>query len=463
MYGLFFFSIMLYFSLQIIRFWRETAPPFTKPLPRLVQLITTLSGITLLILAVLGLGRVYADAIKQNFSLSSGLLSLITLPVALLTLWPGAWAGLRASVQRQGLVIISFSLLLLWGIGPTLKMELLGLVATVLYLSLSLGWRAWQRSVSNNSQEDEQVRPKEQQAAVRLAQFDTLFFVLVALAAFITLFTENLYVRDIYTNRFNTMFKFWYQLWMLYGLAAVYATWRILSWRSSLKTTTSQDLAALFVATSDHNTPRPVPALPLPAKAKWRWGWAAGLVFLAFVACACPVLGYWQATDHYRNRQGLDGEAWYAQEYPTEYPAMKWLRDLARDDPDKRGVVLEVNGMNYSWYDRISTYTGLPTIVGWPFHELQWRASLDDSIIWEAWLDMDRIYATTDSAKALEMLRRHNVRYVFVGQIENGTRTGRDNANKAKEYSAEALAKFGTFMKTIYADPPNNIYIYAFY
>ena len=61
--------------------------------------------------------------------------------------------------------------------------------------------------------------------------------------------------------------------------------------------------------------------------------------------------------------------------------------------------------MNYSWGDRVSTYTGLPTIVGWPFHELQWRGTIPELEIWENWLDMDRIYQTTDPAKALELLK----------------------------------------------------------
>jgi uncharacterized membrane protein len=141
---------------------------------------------------------------------------------------------------------------------------------------------------------------------------------------------------------------------------------------------------------------------------------------------------------------------------------MRWLRDFTREDPTRRGVVLEANGMNYSWYARISTYTGLPTVVGWPFHELQWRAAMDEQVIWDAWLDMDRIYATTDNAEALEMLKRRKVRYVFVGQLENGTIIN-SNVGNPKQYSPEALAKFGSFMKTIYADPENNIFIYAFY
>ncbi len=181
-----------------------------------------------------------------------------------------------------------------------------------------------------------------------------------------------------------------------------------------------------------------------------------------FSATALPVLGYYQATHHYSNRVGLNGETWYAQQFPAEYPALVFLRNYTMNQPARRGIVLEASGMNYSWGDRVSTYTGLPTIVGWPFHELQWRGNLPELEIWNNWLDMDRIYQTTDPAAALKLLKKHNVRYVFVGQAENGSRSLFPDQREFKKFPPGGLTKFSQFMKTIYADPAHNIYIYAF-
>ena len=42
--------------------------------------------------------------------------------------------------------------------------------------------------------------------------------------------------------------------------------------------------------------------------------------------------------------------------------AIRWLQDNARGTP----VVLEAHGDQYRWNGRISVYTGLPTVLGWP-------------------------------------------------------------------------------------------------
>ncbi|NWJ97097.1 MAG: hypothetical protein HXX20_15035 [Chloroflexi bacterium] len=438
MFGLFLFPIITFFLLKIIQLWRSETPVELKPLSRISRLIVKFTGVVLLILALDGLVQIYNTVSVHNLTLTSSLVTLMALPVAVVALWPGTWRRIRATKGRRRLLVEGLALLVLLGIGTLIKVELLGLTVALLYFSLRLGWRAW----THSAQEQESSQAN---FPTKLALFDSLFFGLIAFAAFISLFVEFFYVRDIYNNRFNTMFKFWYQIWMLYGVAAVYATWQVFGWRQRRE--------------------RPAPEVTRSSEKKLRqplrWVWLTGLGFLMVVATACPLLGYWEATDHYNSRQGLNGEAWYARDFPAEYPAMRWLRDYTREDPARRGIVVEANGMNYSWYARISTYTGLPTLVGWPFHELQWRATMDELIIWEAWLDLDRIYATTDNAKALEMLQRHNVRYVFVGQLENGTIIN-DNVGKPKQYSPEALAKFASFMKTIYADPKNNIFIYAF-
>ncbi len=124
--------------------------------------------------------------------------------------------------------------------------------------------------------------------------------------------------------------------------------------------------------------------------------------------------------------------------------------------------MLENTGMLYSYNGRVSVYTALPTLVGWPFHELQWRGYLDELAVWKPWVDPGKIYQTTDPAEAEALLRQYNVHYVFVGQIENGSKAVYSNIGEKAKYSPESLAKFSKFMKTLYADPVNNVYIYAF-
>ncbi|MDQ5834016.1 MAG: hypothetical protein M3550_13315, partial [Actinomycetota bacterium] len=92
-------------------------------------------------------------------------------------------------------------------------------------------------------------------------------------------------------------------------------------------------------------------------------------------------------------------------------PAIAWLRDHA----PRGAVVLESVGDDYSAFGhgRISTFTGRPTVMGWPGHELQWG---HDPGTRRA--DVDLLYTTPDVAVARALLERYDVRYVVVGPIE---------------------------------------------
>jgi uncharacterized membrane protein len=82
-------------------------------------------------------------------------------------------------------------------------------------------------------------------------------------------------------------------------------------------------------------------------------------------------------------------------------------------------VVAEAIGGSYTGYARISTYTGLQTVLGWPGHEAQWRGdaapqgSRNDAII--------RLYSTTRWDEAQTIIDRYDIRYIYVGQLEYGS------------------------------------------
>ena len=71
----------------------------------------------------------------------------------------------------------------------------------------------------------------------------------------------------------------------------------------------------------------------------------------------------------------------------------------------------------YRWGGRISIYTGLPSVVGWQWHQQQqrwdYRFAVDQRID-----DVNTIYRTSDPAEALALLNKYGVTYVYVGQLE---------------------------------------------
>ena len=46
---------------------------------------------------------------------------------------------------------------------------------------------------------------------------------ITVIAAALVIFPEFFYLRDLFGTRMNTIFKFYYQAWILFGLSAAYA------------------------------------------------------------------------------------------------------------------------------------------------------------------------------------------------------------------------------------------------
>ena len=99
---------------------------------------------------------------------------------------------------------------------------------------------------------------------------------------------------------------------------------------------------------------------------------------------------------------------------------------MANDHAPDGAVVLEAVGDDYSAFGhaRISTFTGLPTVLGWPGHERQWKHDVGDRAD-----EVAQAYSSTTTAAAQPVLDRHRVRYVVVGPLE---RTDYGDAGVAK-------------------------------
>jgi YYY domain-containing protein len=206
-----------------------------------------------------------------------------------------------------------------------------------------------------------------------------LVWLLVAGGVACLLGPEVLYVRDEFDRsalyRMNTVFKLDYQAWLLLGLAAIGA----LAW--------------------------------LPARRLGRAAFAlvAGIVVLA--AAVYPVAGTYARKGGFDASPTLDGLGWLRDRAPGDPGAIAWLDDHA----PAGSVVLEAVGEDYSAFGhgRISTFTGLPTVLGWPGHERQWGHDVGARAE-----EVARAYSSPTAAGAADVLRRYRVRYVVVGPLE---------------------------------------------
>jgi uncharacterized membrane protein len=160
-------------------------------------------------------------------------------------------------------------------------------------------------------------------------------------------------------------------------------------------------------------------------------------LFLVSVYPIFSVRSYFNSLLEYK---GLDGLAWFAEQYPDDAEGVKFLhleKELWKMDGanEKKGdntvpVIVEADGDSYTDYARYSAYTGLPTVIGWAVHEWLWRGSYD--VVAPRREDVRLIYESTDLAETTRLLKQYDVSYVIVGAIE---REKYVNLNESKFFS----------------------------
>jgi YYY domain-containing protein len=141
-------------------------------------------------------------------------------------------------------------------------------------------------------------------------------------------------------------------------------------------------------------------------------GTAALVVLVVLASLAFPVMAAGQATvsDAVQGEYNgtLDGHQQLEQVHSSQAAAVDWL-------DDRRGTptIVEAPGSSYDWTSTASTFTGLPTVVGWDHQaEYRGRAAYERRVA-----HVDAIY-TGPWPDASRYLDRYDVRYVYVGPVE---------------------------------------------
>ena len=228
------------------------------------------------------------------------------------------------------------------------------------------------------------------------APYVSLPLMLIVFALLIGIGVEFVRAKDD-IGRMNTLFKYYLEAWVLFGMASAYALWYLGS-RGFFK------LRRISLATGP---------------------WFAALALLIAASFIYPVLGTRARLADRFNTQTitLDGadymrtavhsEDGEAIELKWDYEAIGWLQDNVDGSP----VVLEAHNEQYHWSSRIANYTGLPTVLGWPWHQIQQRMRYDYAVR-ERIGHVEEMYSTIDTGRALELLKLYEVEFVVVGQLE---------------------------------------------
>ena len=224
---------------------------------------------------------------------------------------------------------------------------------------------------------------------------------------------ELLYVNDSFgppSERMNTVFKLYYQAWVILATVSGFAIYfwaslraRQRSGRRALSTLWAAAVAVLLLGALYY-----VPAAAA-SKAGPPGGWLT-----------------------------LDGLAYLRYGSEAELAAIEFLRENAGD-----AVILEAVG---EWHDAglISRAAGVPTPLNWPGHQAQWRGEV--ALIMERQADVELAYTTPDASEARRILDKYGAELVYMGPRER------------REYGEEGAAKFAEFMDIAFREGGVTIY-----
>ncbi len=192
-----------------------------------------------------------------------------------------------------------------------------------------------------------------------------------AIALLLVIFCELFFINDSYADpneRLNTVMKLYLQVWVLWGVASAF-------FLSRMRNRALIAFAVFLIAAS-----------------------AVHPVLTSFTMPNSDYMGHTQNLT-------LDGMEWMEEQHPVEYKAIRWLNN-------RSGVVVEAPGEAYQYSSRVSSLTGMPTLVGWKPHEKMWGKSWRD--IYEREKAAQDIYLNA----SIEAIEEYDVKYVFVGKVE---------------------------------------------
>ena len=219
--------------------------------------------------------------------------------------------------------------------------------------------------------------------------------VLVVAGVGLVLLVEFIYIQeDAGPGRFNTVFKTYAQVWVLFGTAA--------------------GAIGAWLVGAGH------PTVGLSGSAR-----TAGRALLALLVLSTSIYGALALTDQMTSEASvatvddptLDALEFVSATHPEEADAIAWLDSRAGQPHivSAPGCYCNENeGLtSYNWVNAPSSLTGLPTVVGWD-HEIGYRG---EGPYLDRVADVETIYEGTPAART-RLLDEYDVRYVYVGPNE---------------------------------------------
>lgn len=306
--------------------------------------------------------------------------------------------------------------------GELLAVDRLIPIIPLAFIVGSALYGAW--TLAHRDSETMRVSVDRERAAQWNSVVPSLF--LFAIAAMLVMGAELFHVVDIFggdLRRMNTIFKLYYQTWLILAVLGGFSLWFV---------TVRWNMTQTFGRVGGY---------------AWR-----GLLVLLVIAVAYYPAAAAATRITEQDRFTLNGLAYVEVYSPADYTTIEWVRDNTPRD----AVVLEgslvpcpenTEGCN-DWkpeLTRIASATGRPTILGWEWHERQWRSN-ESADFEQRQQDVRVIYETEQADTATLLLEKYGVDYVVVGPRERAV------------YGESGIPKFSTLGSSVFADGGITVY-----
>jgi YYY domain-containing protein len=259
------------------------------------------------------------------------------------------------------------------------------------------------------------------------------------MVADLVLIPDHLYQSD--WERMNTIFKLYFHSWNLLGIVAAIAimsgVYRIANRRREPHQGSQENISGHMTLT-------------------WT-GTIFGVILIAGLA-AYPLLATGPRLEQQMSSSPssltLQGYEWMSggtiENTRGELISFDGDHEIIRYLNEQEGepaVVLEASiGAYRGGGSRISSATGLPTVLGWESHQRQQR---DDSTIGARAAEIRELYQTDNLDRKRYLLRKYSVDYVVVGDVERHTVVSSSDNQPVEYYgSAEGQAAFEEMVGT---------------
>jgi len=211
-------------------------------------------------------------------------------------------------------------------------------------------------------------------------QLNNFLLILFSFGLFLTIIPEFFYIKDIYPAHFraNTMFKLGYQAFSMMGIISMVTFYLLKKVKKSI---IYYLISIIFI------------------------------IFLFFPS----IYPYFSIPSYYGSlirKVQLDGQDWLK----TSYSEDNEIIDYLNKNEKNQSFILEAQGDSYTDYERISAFTGLPTVAGWWVHEWLWRGSSD--IVGNRIPDVVELYESNDESKTKFFIKKYQIKYVVISRLE---------------------------------------------